>query len=49
MAEDTLERVAEGESELARVESELRRLLASNGAEIENLRIEQTQLGTSSE
>lgn len=48
-AEDTLERVAAGESELARAESELRRLLTNNGAEIEVLRKGQKQLRESSE
>ncbi|CBN79691.1 hypothetical protein Esi_0368_0016 [Ectocarpus siliculosus] len=47
--EDTLERVAAGESELARAESELRRLIASNGAEIMDLRTGQSVLGESSE
>eukprot|EP00752_Nemacystus_decipiens_P004826 g4392.t1 len=49
VSEDTLERVAAGELEVARVESELRRLLASNGADIDNLRAAQTQQGESSE
>ncbi|CAN0485982.1 unnamed protein product, partial [Ectocarpus sp. 12 AP-2014] len=47
--EDTLERVAAGESELARAESELRRLIASNGTEIMDLRTGQSVLRESSE
>lgn len=47
--EDTLERVAAGESELARAESELRRLIASNGTEIMDLRTGQDVLRESSE
>lgn len=47
--EDTLERVAAGESELARAESELRRLIASNGTEIMDLRTGQNVLRESSE
>lgn len=49
VAEDTLERVAAGESELARAESELRRLIAVNGSEIMDLRTGQTRLRESSE
>lgn len=49
VAEDTLERVAAGELELARAESELRRLIAVNGSEIMDLRTGQTTLRESSE
>ncbi|CAM9607803.1 unnamed protein product [Pylaiella littoralis] len=49
VAEDTLERIAAGESELARAESELKRLLDNNGAEIEVLRTGQKQLRESAE
>lgn len=49
VAEEILERVSAGESELARAESELKRLLAANGTEIEGLRNGQEKLRESSE